>query len=111
MREEILNMEAQPSHRHHNHHIQGRNAAARFVRSWGMGGPLNEEAWQVWYLINYRRAELDIEDIARSSKEDDNDFPELEVRDLVERFRTLGGPDIGSSDVVVAARNKVEATR
>ena len=50
LREEIARMEEGP-------HLlpmyrpphQARTAAGRFVRSWGMGGPVEPEAWQTWH--------------------------------------------------------------
>ena len=51
MKEEIIQMEEQPI-RYHRHLIQGdthRATAARMARSLGMGGPINEVAWQTRY--------------------------------------------------------------
>ena len=51
MREEIARMEEGPHllpMYHHPH--QARTAEGRFVRSWGMGGPVLPEGWQTYQL-------------------------------------------------------------
>ena len=57
IREEIIQMEEQPI-RHNRHLITGDSHGAngaRIVRSLGMGGPVNETAWQTWYAQKLMR--------------------------------------------------------